>query len=243
MSISGSRPPVDPQAVLFDLDDTLITDGGISDKTWQEVCREFAPLTGGVNAAELYKAISRVTAVYWGDPENHRRGRLDLPAARRYVVGQAFRDLGLNEGGISVELADRFSLKKDQAITLVDGALDILKLFKERGWPLALLTNGGSVIQRWKIERFELAPYFDIILIEGEYGVGKPDQRVFTEALRKLKAPAAGAWMVGDDLERDIAGAQKLGICTIWMDWKKTGLPPSSAVKPQYIIRSLLELA
>lgn len=48
--------------------------------------------------------------------------------------------------------------------------------------------------------------------------------------------------MVGDDLQRDIAGAQALGLFTIWVDWRSAGLPESSPVRPDRIIRSINEL-
>jgi FMN phosphatase YigB (HAD superfamily) len=48
--------------------------------------------------------------------------------------------------------------------------------------------------------------------------------------------------MVGDDIDRDIAGAQKVGIFSIWLDWKGHGLPDSTAVKPDRTIHTLTEL-
>jgi putative hydrolase of the HAD superfamily len=242
MVYKSGKLPARPQAVLFDLDDTLITDGGLSEKIWREVCREFATQAGTAGEDELYSAINRTSGTYWSDPETHRRGRLDLNAARREVVGLAFRSLGLPVSPLSDCIAEAFSDKKDRAISLVAGAVDILKAMKEGGLPLALLTNGASDTQRSKIERFKLAPFFDCILIEGEFGTGKPDERVFRAALEKLNTPASAAWMVGDDLERDIAGAGRLGIGTIWVDWKRAGLPPASAVHPDYIINSLSQL-
>jgi putative hydrolase of the HAD superfamily len=242
MAYKEARPPAKPEAFLFDLDDTLITDGGLSEKIWREVCREFAPLTGAGSDEELYSAISRVAEEYWKDPEKHRTGRLDLNAARRYIVGQAFRDLGLQDGRLSDKAADVFSDKKERAISLADGAIEVLTKLKQNGHPMALLTNGGSILQRKKIERFGLEPFFDCILIEGEFGAGKPDERIFRAALKKLEALPSNSWMVGDDLARDIAGAQKPGIGTIWMDWKKTGLPHDSAIMPERIINSLREL-
>ena len=48
--------------------------------------------------------------------------------------------------------------------------------------------------------------------------------------------------MVGDDLERDVSGAQKSGIFGIWLDWAEKGLPDSSTVRPDRTISSLSEL-
>ena len=79
-------------------------------------------------------------------------------------------------------------------------------------------------------------------MIEGEYGIGKPDERVFRHALDQLGIDPSEAWMVGDRLEHDIGGAQSVGIYAIWVDWRGEGLPKSSDVQPDRIIRTLSEL-
>ena len=90
--------------------------------------------------------------------------------------------------------------------------------------------------------RFELADLFDVILVEGELGFGKPDERVYKRALTALGVKPADAWMVGDNLEWDVAAPQKLGMSGVWIDARGRGLPVQSAAKPDYIVRSLAEL-
>ncbi len=87
------------------------------------------------------------------------------------------------------------------------------------------MTNGGSEGQRAKIERFALAAHFDYIGIEGEVGCGKPDRGAYDAALRSLGASPEDTWMVGDNLDWDVAGAQAAGIYGIWLDKDGTGLP------------------
>ena len=110
------------------------------------------------------------------------------------------------------------------------------------GTRLALLTNGAAVAQRRKITRFELADLFDAILVEGELGFGKPDERVYERALSALDVKPSDAWMVGDNLEWDVAAPQKLGLSGIWIDTRGRGLPEQSSVRPDHIVRSLAEL-
>ena len=107
---------------------------------------------------------------------------------------------------------------------------------------MALVTNGSSEHQQRSIERFGLAPLFDYVLIEGEFGYGKPDERVFRSALDHLEVAPSEAWMVGDDLERDVAGSHRLGIFGVWVDWKNEGLPEKSTVQPDRIIHTLSDL-
>jgi putative hydrolase of the HAD superfamily len=118
-----------------------------------------------------------------------------------------------------------------------------LDALRGRGVPLALVTNGDARQQRDKIERHDLARYFgDAIVIEGEFGCGKPQERVYREALRRLGTAADGAWMVGDNLEWDVAAPQRLGMSGVWIDREGAGLPAEASVSPDRIIRSLSEL-
>jgi len=110
--------------------------------------------------------------------------------------------------------------------------------------PLALVTNGDAREQRDKIERHGLAPFFDTILIEGEMGVGKPEAVVFRRALAALGVAAGpDVWMVGDHLEWDIAGSQRVGLRAAWIDRPGDGLPPGATVQPDRIVRALGDLA
>jgi putative hydrolase of the HAD superfamily len=225
-----------PQAILFDLDDTIITWNTPGDTVWKDLCRRYA-----AGAEGLFDAICRARDWYWSDEERHRRGRNSLFEARREVVRLAFSYLGIGSTALADRIADAYSADREETASLVPDAIDTLKQIKSRGIRLALVTNGESAIQRGKIERFGLEPFFDFILIEGEFGAGKPDPRVFTYSLKKLNAGPADAWMVGDDLKRDIAPCVSLGIYAVWVDGRGTGLS-SGTPRPDRIIKNISEL-
>jgi putative hydrolase of the HAD superfamily len=48
--------------------------------------------------------------------------------------------------------------------------------------------------------------------------------------------------MVGDHIEFDVEGSQRVGLRGVWIDRPGTGLPVDSPVRPHRIIRSLREL-
>jgi putative hydrolase of the HAD superfamily len=93
-----------------------------------------------------------------------------------------------------------------------------------------------------KVKRFGLKDYFDYIIIEGDFGIGKPDERVFKQVLLELNTTAEAAWMVGDSLAFDITGGKNAGLSTVWVDWQGTGLPEPTPVRPDRIVRSIAEL-
>lgn len=230
------------KAILFDLDDTIIAWDAVSEKSWQEVCRRFAPRIEGLEADKLYATIKEIRDWYLSDKERHHRSRLNLGSYRREVVSMSFARLGIDDPELANDIADSYGVEREAAAFLWPGAIDTLNYFQNDGFRLALVSNGESEVQRRKIEGHGLAPLFDYILIEEEFGFGKPDKHVFLHTLEKLNITAAEAWMVGDDLERDVAGAQKVGIFSIWVDWRGTGLAESTTIQPDKIIRTLLEL-
>ena len=118
---------------------------------------------------------------------------------------------------------------------LFPDALDTLAHFRKQGVPLGLITNGDAGQQRDKIERHGLARFFDTILIEGEFGTGKPEEIVYRHALQALGASATTAWMVGDHLEWDVSAPQRLGVRGVWMDREGHGLPSGNTVRMPFI--------
>lgn len=233
-----------PRAILFDLDDTIITDDAISEKAWRMVCQRYAPQVGEISADVLYDNIRKVSKIYWSDLENHRIGRLNLKETRRKLVRLAFHEMGFtDQDELAYIISDTFTAEKEANVKPIPGAIETLQYFKDIGLSLALITNGGADVQRRKINRFRLKPFFDLILIEGEFGVGKPHPSVFITAMEKLNTDTSDVWMVGDDLARDITGAQSLGIYSIWVDWRGSGVPESSIVHPDRIVRRINQLS
>lgn len=233
-----SQVQLRPKAILFDMDDTILVYEAVTEQAWRDVCRNFAPRIAGVTPDELFAGIYEVSGWYWSDPERHRQGGLDITAPRRRIVSIAFGRMGIKDTGLAAELADSYGVAREAAMYAVPGAMDLLNRCKAE-FRLALVTNGASATQRRKIERFGLSALFDHIIIEGEFGAGKPDERVFRHALKTLGVAASEALMVGDDLERDIGGAQNVGIAGVWVDWRGEGLPALTDVRPATIIRSV----
>ena len=98
--------------------------------------------------------------------------------------------------GFVAGLAEDFAARRRAACRLFPEALDVLRHLRERSTRLALVTNGDLRHQRDKVERHGLGAFFDVILIEGELGVGKPDPVVYRRALDALRAAPADATMV-----------------------------------------------
>jgi putative hydrolase of the HAD superfamily len=84
-----------------------------------------------------------------------------------------------------------------------------------------------------EIKAVGLDGYFDPILISADYGFRKPDARLFAKSLDILKLTPAEVIYVGNDMYRDIYGASRLGIKTLFVD-SNQGAKSYENVIPDY---------
>ncbi len=232
-----------PRAILFDLDDTILA-AGERRLVLLDVAREFAGELEPFTPDEVADRLEAGLAAFWSDPVRHKTARFGIPAARLKVISGVFAAMEAIHltPDLAARLAARFAALREQLTGFFPGAFETLEALKARGVRLALVTNGGTATQRAKIERFALEPLFDHIQIEGEHDFGKPDERAYRHAMAVLGVDAEETWIVGDNLEWEVAAPQKLGIFAVWFDGFAKGLPEGATVKPDRIIQSLPEL-
>jgi putative hydrolase of the HAD superfamily len=237
-----------PRALFFDLDDTIIDDSSNAGSAWQSAVAELSPAE--LDVARLLPLIQEVREWYWSDAERHRIGRANLRGTSAWIVAEALSRLGSPDEKLATKIGHRYRDLRDGARRLFPGAIETIESLRSQGVRLALLTNGSADAQRAKIKQFGLAALFDYVCIEGEFGCGKPDKRVYKGALQALSCQPAETWMVGDNLEWDVAAPMRLGITGIWIDRHATGLPISATSQlfedgsrqPDRVINAITEL-
>jgi putative hydrolase of the HAD superfamily len=227
--------------VLFDLDDTLLDYSGSVEESWTHAV-QICCTDGRVEPAALIAALVDSRRWFWDDPGRQRRERTNMLRAWQLIVAHALDSLRAPCHDLVASVAEEFASHRRQVMQLFPDARATLDHLREQGIPLGLVTNGDASQQRYKIERHDLARYFDVIVIEGEFGAGKPDEIVFRHALDTLGAQPSHASMVGDHLDNDVAGARRVGIRAVWVDRAGAGLPADTPVHPDHIITSLTEL-
>lgn len=208
-----------PTTLLLDLDDTIVSFSVGTANLWQEVLTLHAEPLGRVDPVELARVVQQeITPTYWGDSRRAAWGRRNMYTARQQVLKQALDFMGhaVAEHAVAAA-ADAFTDAKENAVAPLDDAVEVLGDLKRHGLKLGLITNGSSKFQRRKLMRYGLERYFDVILVEEEWGVGKPDITIFEEALRALSAEPTCTWMVGDNFDADIVGAHQVGVPGVWM--------------------------
>ena len=229
------------QAVIFDLDDTLVVEEPSAMAAFMEVCRQAEQICG-VEADRLYTAVRETARSIWhqsparpycvkigissweglwaqfeGDNPNLRVLREWASHYRVDSWKAALMKCGVSNIDLATQLADAFVKNRRKHHVLYDDAIycldELSKLF-----PLALLTNGVPDLQREKIDATGIRKYFAEIVISGEVGYGKPDRRIYQLVLSRLGAKQEFTWNIGDSLEKDILGPKAIGIKTVWIN-------------------------
>jgi putative hydrolase of the HAD superfamily len=228
-----------PEVLLLDLDDTILRFTAGQPNCWKLALERFLP--EHTDHSALLQAITLEGNEFWAPSERAFWGRQNMHAARRLIACSALSAFGITLD-LCHRIADEMTERKEELVRPFEGALEALSALRQRGHRLGLLTNGCAAFQRRKLTRFALEPFFDVVLIEGELGYGKPDRRVFGAALAFFGVAPADSCMVGDNLDADIGGARDLGINAVWHDAYGAGLPARATVRPDRIIQSLSEL-
>lgn len=228
-----------PRAVFFDMDDTLLDGHTAMTASWSIVCAEAATAMGG-DAERLRDAIRRESIEFWKDESVSGHWRVKLDDARAFVLERALLSEGL-DGGNARQLSAQYADLHRQHSVLFDDAIETLELLRDRGMKLGLLTNGAHDPQWEKIKRFDLARHFDVIVVEGEFGRGKPEPDVFHHALATVGVAAHEAWHIGDNLYADVGGAKSVGIAAAWIHRDRLSRPESEHAEPDASVAHLEE--
>jgi HAD superfamily hydrolase (TIGR01549 family) len=149
-------------------------------------------------------------------------------------------------------LCDEATEVKDETLTtlraeLIPGAAALLRELKARGIPLALVADGRPGTYRNVLGQHGLYDLFDAFAISEELGCEKPDPRLFEHALQQLgigPEEYGRVLMVGNNLARDVKGANRLGLVSVWLDWapRRAKVPADAWEAPRYTIKEPLQL-
>lgn len=163
-----------------------------------------------------------------------------MDMAKKYIVAVCL-DCGdtIVDEGTEVKDDDGVVL----TAALIPGASEMVHGIKARGYPLALVADGPVGSFHNTLTQHNLYDAFDVMAISAEVGVDKPDARMFDHALAQLrisKEEYGRVVMVGNNLSRDVKGANELGLISIWLDWapRRPKIPADATETPDYTIKT-----
>jgi len=127
---------------------------------------------------------------------------------------------------------------------LEEDAIPTLESLKSAGYRLGLISNTSDENNvQALIDGNGLRPYLEFIVTSAGCGWRKPHARIFQLALDHFGIPPGEAMMVGDMLEADILGANRLGIYSVWLTRRAIiPLDGELSIQPQAVISALSDL-
>jgi putative hydrolase of the HAD superfamily len=227
------------QAVFFDLDGTLIDDDAAARRCAEATARHFETCSIGFDPTTAAASFMRLGKEFW----THRiaTGLDDNRGSRVALWEQALVENGVKKPGLAEEFALLYGALRAKAAVPFEDALPVVEALVDRGFRLAVITNGPSEVQRYKLELVGLDDYFDAFIASTDIGAGKPDRIVFEAALNALDVVPEHTWHIGDNLATDVAGAINCGLSAAWLN-RNAEPHPGQHPKPHAELRTLWEL-
>lgn len=231
-----------PEAVLFDLDETLVTGPDDADERLRQAfaavgrspffspadVRRWVGRVEGADPTDLrvkaFRGAAREAATSdERDPENDD----DTAAAAARDDDTAAESGDARDGDAPVD-PDRAATVGERVARAYEpagpteyeplpGARAAVETVRERGFAVGLVTNGAREPQRAKLREAGLADAFDATFFATpERGI-KPDPRPFTTTADALGVAPSDCVSVGDGYETDVVPAADLGMTTVWV--------------------------
>jgi putative hydrolase of the HAD superfamily len=208
-----------PQAILFDLGDTLWDSEPLDRRRIFRLCarRTYDPLIAAGHALPPFEHYFRLQfsllrrAYLWSRLRGRDANGRDV--LRRFCLKM---NLPADDEALSRLLWHWYQPRLERT-TIHPGTIPALHRLRDAGIKLAIVSNSlipGAVLDR-HLDLLGLLPFFPVRVYSSEVGHRKPRPRIFLTALRQLAVPAQNAAFVGDRPKTDILGARRLGMSTI----------------------------
>jgi FMN hydrolase / 5-amino-6-(5-phospho-D-ribitylamino)uracil phosphatase len=218
------------RAISLDLDDTLWPIWPTierAEKALHDWLAENAPM-----AAALFSSPGALREIRDHMAASKPELKHDLSALRRESIRLALYRAG--ENPLLADTAFDVFFAERQRVELFDDARPALEFLAQR-FPLVSLSNGNA-----DLSRMGLAGLFRASISAREFGVGKPDPRIFHAAAGAVELTPEDVLHVGDDATLDALGALNAGMQAAWVN-RSDALWPHE-LEPQITLRSLTEL-
>ncbi len=213
--------------IIFDMDGTLIEHTWRLSQITETLFNHFAAELAPVTHDEFYDRFWSRNEDMWYMMVD---GVLSGEIAAKYSYVNTLRSLGQDTALAEPMLACWHKLVLQEARPFAD-TFPVLEALGQK-YTTGILTNGFKLLQRAKIERYNLASYVDFVLVSEEVGYHKPDKRIFLQALEKAGQPLPQQTLyIGDSLAADIEPARQIGLTPIFMNPHDDLEPPDGVIK------------
>ncbi len=252
MMLSNYLVQATPQieAVIFDLDDTLIS-WAEPQLSWRDylapmivkVASFLAEQGVEVDAANLGMVFGRIVRAAWNSA-NETNSNIAISLAGTLL--QTLQELEIDAEQIDIQAMMRaFEWYPMPGVKPYADTHDVLTEIRRRGYKIGLITNAFQPM--WmrdiELERDGLIDFFDARITSGDTGFMKPDPAIYWRMMGLLDVTPNEAMFVGDTPNRDIAGANRSGMLSVMIDPEHLNKVIVSAEEtPDHTITTLTDL-
>lgn len=225
--------PAPYQAILFDLDDTLIDFKASETSALALVYENFYKTF--TQAGTFSSRFHEINQALWRAVESTQLPVGQLRLKRFQLLSEAL--------GASLEAEPIAAFYERQLGTTArwfPGTAEALSLLG-RQYKLGIVTNGLTHIQKAKYQHLALETWFKSFVISEEVATAKPQREIFSIALTEIATAPSHTLMVGDSLTSDYQGSLNAGMDFCWINPKRLPLP-SHLPEPRFTLRSVAEL-
>ncbi|MDL0437060.1 MULTISPECIES: pyrophosphatase PpaX [unclassified Niallia] len=129
----------------------------------------------------------------------------------------------------------------DRIVTIFEGVYDTIKILKENGYKIAIVTTKLSDVVDMGLKLTKLDEFFDVIVALDHVTKAKPDPEPVLMALEKLGSSPEEAIMVGDN-SHDILAGKNAGTKTAGVAWTLKGREFLASLEPDYLLDNMRDL-
>lgn len=204
--------------IFFDLDHTLWDYEKNSNEALAELFLKYKLKSLGVNNCDEFNlCFEKVNSSLWNDYNKNKISRDGIREQRFLRILNSFE---INDEELSNTLSIEYLMLCPTKPHLMPYTLEVLDYLKEN-YHLHILTNGFNDVQKLKLERSKLQPYFSTVVTSDSAGYKKPMSSIFKFAIDAANARKDESIMIGDNLQTDILGARNFGMDTVYFNPKK----------------------
>ncbi len=164
----------------------------------------------------------------------------DENAFRCGLIQTILSEVGIHIDAEQAQQAQHyFDSARMGAFTFFPGVKEMLTDLRKH-YKLVVITNGPIFSQHPKLKATQMDEWVDHIIVGGEEPEEKPAASIFQKALNLVDVKPEEALHIGDSLAADIAGANNMGILSVWVN--ATGASNPTEITPNFEIRETVEL-
>lgn len=220
--------------LLFDADNTLLDFNKDERQGLIRVLNEYKVPVSEENIA----TYSKINQGLW---KQFEKGEITKPELKRIRFRLFFDAIGFESDIDAFEVNERYLSFLSDGDNLLDGAKELCRTLKDKGYDMHIVTNGVADTQRRRLTQSGILPFFNKIYVSETVGYQKPRKEFFDYVLTDIEEKDINRiLLIGDSLSSDIKGAVNSGIKCVWFNKDKAVLPED--IRPDYIINELNEL-